>query len=69
MELVAGKQLDDAFFHLVRRDGPAWGDAREDVVAGGWFTEGVTRMDDQQHALSALLWNQDVIHSRTKEGK
>jgi hypothetical protein len=22
---------------------------------GAWFTDGVTRMDDQQHALSALL--------------
>jgi hypothetical protein len=24
-------------------------------ATGAWFTEGVTRMDDQQHALSALL--------------
>ena len=27
---------------------------------GGWFTEGITRMDDQQHALSALLLS--LIH-------
>lgn len=26
-----------------------------DLVEGAWFTEGVTRMDDQQHALSGLI--------------
>lgn len=31
------------------------------AVAGAWFTDGVTRMDDQQHALSALLLNRSVI--------
>lgn len=44
------------------------GDAQQPLV-GGWFTEGVTRMDDQQHALSALLRSRDVIESRTKETK
>lgn len=28
---------------------------REPLVRGAWFTDGVTRMDDQQHALSGLL--------------
>ena len=26
-----------------------------DLVEGAWFRDDVTRMDDQQHALSALL--------------
>lgn len=34
-------------------------DARDgkhpEILEGAWFTEGVTRMDDQQHALSGLL--------------
>lgn len=38
-------------------------------LVGGWFTEGVTRMDDQQHALSALLRSREIIESRTKETK
>ncbi len=29
-------------------------------VEGAWFTEGVTRMDDQQHALSALLYSAPI---------
>ncbi len=29
---------------------------RPELVLGAWFTDGVTRMDDQQHALSALLF-------------
>ena len=36
---------------------------------GGWFTEGVTRMDDQQHALSALLRSREILDSRSKEPK
>ncbi len=31
---------------------------------GAWFTEGVTRMDDQQHALSGLLRAREVIDAR-----
>ncbi|MBA4179792.1 MAG: hypothetical protein C0506_04315 [Anaerolinea sp.] len=38
-------------------------------LLGGWFTEGITRMDDQQHALSALLRSTEIIASRTKEPK
>ena len=30
-------------------------DDRDPAVDGAWFTDGVTRMDDQQHAISALL--------------
>ncbi|MCC6386286.1 MAG: hypothetical protein IT302_02760 [Dehalococcoidia bacterium] len=33
----------------------ASGQAHAEVLEGAWFTEGVTRMDDQQHALSGLL--------------
>ncbi len=36
---------------------------------GGWFTDGVTRMDDQQHALSALLRGREILDSRSKEQK
>ena len=38
-------------------------------LAGGWFSEGVTRMDDQQHALSALLRSRDILERRSKEPK
>lgn len=51
----------------VRPDDPNTG---PDVPrTGGWFTEGVTRMDDQQHALSALLRSRDILDSRSKEPK
>lgn len=32
-----------------------------DAVAGAWFLGGVTQMDDQQHALSALLLSEPAI--------
>lgn len=35
--------------------------ARPGVARGAWFTKGVTRMDDQQHALSALLRAEAII--------
>ena len=38
-------------------------------LVGGWFTKGVTRMDDQQHALSALFLSREVIEARSKESK
>jgi hypothetical protein len=34
-------------------------------VHGAWFIDGVTRMDDQQHALSALLQAIDVVEGTT----
>ena len=39
---------------------------RPDLVEGAWFLDGATRMDDQQHALSALLYASDVASSRTQ---
>jgi hypothetical protein len=30
-------------------------------VEGAWYTESVTRMDDQQHALAGVLRSADVI--------
>ena len=35
-------------------------------IAGGWFTNGVTRMDDQQHALSGLLRSEAIIENSPK---
>jgi hypothetical protein len=35
------------------------------LVRGAWFIDGVTRMDDQQHALSALLQSIDVVEGTT----
>lgn len=44
---------------LVRRQaGAGSGDAR-----GAWFTGGVTRMDDQQHAISGLLATADALEA------
>lgn len=39
------------------------GDAAQPLL-GGWFTDDITRMDDQQHALSALLRAREIIDSR-----
>ena len=36
-------------------------------TAGAWFRHGVTQMDDQQHALSALLLTEELLRS-TEEG-
>lgn len=33
-------------------------------TSGAWFTNDVTRMDDQQHALSALLYSAPIIDAR-----
>jgi hypothetical protein len=44
--LLVERQVDDA---------AAQAFAAPDLVRGAWFREGVTRMDDQQHALSGLL--------------
>ena len=35
--------------------------ARPGLVAGAWYTEGVTRMDDQQHATSGLVRSQPIL--------
>jgi hypothetical protein len=44
--LLAERQPD-------RRDAAAW--ESPSLVEGAWFRYDVTRMDDQQHALSGLL--------------
>ena len=35
-------------------------------TGGAWFTNDVTRMDDQQHALSALLNAASILDERKK---
>lgn len=37
--------------------------ARPGVLLGAWFTEGKTRMDDQQHALSGLLLAERILEA------
>ena len=34
---------------------------------GAWYTDGVTRMDDQQHALSALLFSDGVLGTTAQD--
>lgn len=36
------------------------------LEAGAWFEGGVTRMDDQQHAISGLLYIADALEDRTR---
>jgi small neutral amino acid transporter SnatA (MarC family) len=43
---------------LVDHQAPADADPLE---AGAWFTNGVTRMDDQQHVISGLIYTADAI--------
>ncbi len=40
-----------------------------DVAAGAWFTNGVTRMDDQQHALSGLLRSRAILAAGGKRNE
>ncbi|MGE0139438.1 MAG: hypothetical protein AB7R77_16605, partial [Ilumatobacteraceae bacterium] len=46
-------------------DSDAAGSSDPARVRGAWFIDGVTRMDDQQHALSALLQSIDVVEGTT----
>jgi small neutral amino acid transporter SnatA (MarC family) len=39
-----------------------------DRVRGAWFRDGETRMDDQQHALSALLRTEAIVESEAASG-
>jgi hypothetical protein len=39
------------------------------AAEGAWFTEGVTQKDDQQHALSALLFAEPVLVSGVEIGR
>lgn len=40
--------------------------ARPELVRGAWFIDGETRMDDQQHAFSGLLYAADALNGRTR---
>lgn len=44
----------------------AAGTANPALVEGAWFVDGETRMDDQQHALSGLLYAADALDGRGK---
>lgn len=48
---------------LVERQTPATTQPGE---AGAWFIDEVTRMDDQQHAISGLLYTADALEDRTQ---
>ena len=37
---------------------------RPEIGEGGWFTDKVTRMDDQQHSLSAVLRAREIVDDR-----
>jgi hypothetical protein len=43
--------------------------SRPAVIEGAWYTEGVTRMDDQQHALAGLLRSRAILDSRAGGGQ
>ncbi len=40
------------------------GEQPSGLIEGAWFTNGVTRMDDQQHALSALIRGVAILEAR-----
>jgi hypothetical protein len=40
--------------------------ARPEMARGGWFRAGETRMDDQQHAFSGLLYTLDALEGRVQ---
>ena len=42
--------------------------ARPELVEGAWFADGETRMDDQQHALAALLRTIPIVEAREGSG-
>ena len=46
----------------------AAGAARPERVKGAWFNDGETRMDDQQHALAALLRTIPIVQAREAGG-
>lgn len=54
--LLANRQSDAAEALAYPRPG---------LVEGAWVTRGETRMDDQQHALSGLLFAADALEGRT----
>ena len=48
---------------LIRRQAPA---ERGPLEAGAWFVDDLTRMDDQQHAISGLLYTADALEDRAR---
>ena len=42
-------------------------EASDPRVAGAWFTDDESRMDDQQHAISGLLGLADLLDARAKD--
>ncbi len=54
--LLMRRQIGD--LEAVAYANPEW-------VRGAWVSSGLTRMDDQQHALSGLLYAADAIEGRT----
>jgi hypothetical protein len=65
---IAERALCSAGMLLARQVAPAEAAAYRDpgVARGAWFTEGRTRMDDQQHALSGLLRSRPILDRRER---
>jgi hypothetical protein len=56
-----GERIDCLAGVLVERQVPA--DDRDPRARGAWFADGYTQMDDQQHALAALLGAREVLRA------
>jgi hypothetical protein len=41
--------------------------AQPELAGGAWFIDGITRMDDQQHAISGLLRTEAILDARAAE--
>ncbi len=41
---------------------------RPELMRGAWFRDGETRMDDEQHAFSGLLYTFDALNGRARRG-
>ncbi len=55
--ILAGRQVDEAEAAAYPQPG---------LALGAWFRDGETRMDDQQHAFSGLLYTLDALSGRTE---
>lgn len=49
--------------------GPGEGPGQASMTEGAWFIDGVTRMDDQQHATSALLRTVAIVDAPADSGR
>jgi hypothetical protein len=61
-EAVCGAGILDR--RLVHEDEVDPDDGDPTALVGAWFSGGTTRMDDQQHAISGLLYTADAIEGR-----